>query len=257
MSGIDLDAAVREFEAARGRGEHFPAAWFDRLSLDDAFRVQLALIARRRDQPGQRRVGWKVGLTAKAIQEQFGVHEPVFGCLLAEGRKPSGHAFRAAELIKPGFENEVLIELGRDLPPGADRAAVAAAVATLAPALEIIETRGDFTRQLAVALADNAQQKAFVVGPTVRAGDVADLAAVTARVRVNGAEVASGTGAAVLGHPYNSVAWLAGKLAEFGEGLRAGDVIMSGSFTRQFPLAAGDRVETVFEGLGTVTTSVV
>jgi 2-keto-4-pentenoate hydratase len=256
MSAIDLDAAVREFEAARGRGEYFPAAWFDRLSLDDAFRIQLALIRRRRDQPGQRRVGWKVGLTAKAIQEQFRVHEPVFGCLLAEGRKPSGHGFRAGELIQPGFENEVLIELGRDLPPGADRAAVAGAVASLAPALEIIETRGDFSRQLAVALADNAQQNAFVAGAPVRPGDIGDLAAVTARVRINGGEVASGTGAAVLGHPYNSVAWLAGKLAEFGEGLRAGDVIMSGSFTRQFPLAAGDRVETAFEGLGSVTTSV-
>jgi 2-keto-4-pentenoate hydratase len=251
---IDLDAAVRDFDAARERGEHFPKAWFDRLSLDDAFRIQLARIARRDDRPGQRRVGWKVGLTAKAIQEQFRVHEPVFGCLLAEGRKPSGHVFHAAELIKPGFENEVLVELGRDVPPGADRATVAAAVATLAPALEIIETRGDFTAQLALALADNAQQKAFVAGTPVRAAEISDLAAVTARVRINGAEVATGTGAAVLGHPYESVAWLAGKLAQFGERLRAGDLIMSGSFTRQFPLAAGDTVETAFEGLGTVTT---
>jgi 2-keto-4-pentenoate hydratase len=76
-------------------------------------------------------------------------------------------------------------------------------------------------------------------------------------VRINGAEVATGTGDAVLGHPYNSVAWLAGKLAQFGEALRAGDVIMSGSFTRQFPLAAGDAVETVFDGLGSVTARVV
>jgi 2-keto-4-pentenoate hydratase len=254
---VDIEETVRAFDAARERGEYFPAAWFDKLSLDDAFRLQLARIRRRQDAPGQRRVGWKVGLTAQAIQQQFGVHEPVFGCLLAEGRKPSGQTFRAAELIKPGFENEVLIELGRDVPPGADRAAVAAAVATLAPALEIIETRGDFTRQLALALADNAQQKAFVVGTPVRATDVGDLTAVTARVRINGAEVATGTGDAVLGHPYNSVAWLAGKLAQFGEALRAGDVIMSGSFTRQFPLAAGDAVETVFDGLGSVTARVV
>jgi len=257
MGDIDIEAAVRDFEAARDRGEHFPAAWFDRLSLDDAFRVQLALIRRRSAQPRQRRIGWKVGLTAKAIQEQFGVHEPVFGCLLVEGRKPSGHVFRAAELIKPGFENELCIELGRDLPAGADSAAVAAAVASIAPALEIIETRGDFTRQLAVALADNAQQKAFVVGTKVRAADMPDLVRVTARVRINDEEVASGTGAAVLGHPFNSVAWLAGKLAAFGEALRAGDVVMSGSFTRQFPLAAGDRVETAFEGVGNVMASVV
>ncbi len=95
-----------------------------------------------------------------------------------------------------------------------------------------------------------------MVGTAVRAADLPDLVRVTARVRINDAEVASGTGAAVLGHPFNAVSWLAGKLAQFGEALRAGDVIMSGSFTRQFPLAAGDRVETTFEGIGAVTASV-
>jgi 2-keto-4-pentenoate hydratase len=256
MAGLDLDAAVRDFEAGRARGEFFPAAWFDRLSLDDAYRVQLALIERRRDQPGRRRVGWKVGLTAKAIQEQFHVHEPVFGCLLAEGRKPSGEGFRADALIKPGFENELCIGMARDLAPGADLATVAASVAWIAPALEIIETRGDFTRQLALALADNAQQKAFVVGTPVALAAAPDLPRVQARVLINGAEVARGTGDAVLGHPFHALAWLAGKLAEFGQRLAAGDVVMSGSFTRQFPLAAGDTVETMFDGIGTVTARV-
>jgi 2-keto-4-pentenoate hydratase len=60
-----------------------------------------------------------------------------------------------------------------------------------------------------------------------------------------------------LGHPYNSVAWLAAKLAQFGERVRAGDFIMSGSFTRQFPLAQGDRIDAAFAGVGTVSASVV
>jgi 2-keto-4-pentenoate hydratase len=77
------------------------------------------------------------------------------------------------------------------------------------------------------------------------------------RVRINGAEVAAATGDAVLGHPYNAVAWLASKLAQFGERVRAGDYIMSGSFTRQFPLARGDRIEAVFDGIGPVAASVV
>lgn len=252
MNPAEIAQAVEDFAAARTRGEHFPAAWHDRLSLDDAYRIQLALVQRHAAaDPACRRIGWKVGLTAVAIQQQFGVHEPVFGCLLAEGRLASGHVF-GTDLIKPGFENELCLVLERDVSPGATMDDVAGAVGAICPALEIIETRGDFTRQLALALADNAQQKAFVLGPPVSPHGL-DLAAVTARVDINGAEVASGRGDAVLGHPFNSIAWLAGKLTQFGERLRAGDVVMSGSFTRQFPLASGDRVETVFEGVGSVS----
>ena len=253
MNNSEIAAAVQEFAAARERGEYFPAAWADRLSLDDAYRIQLALIARRTD---VRRVGWKVGLTATAIQQQFGVHEPVFGCLLSDGRIDSGHVFRRDQLIEPGFENELCIVMARDLSPGATPDDVAAAVAHVHPAFEIIETRGDFTRQLALALADNAQQKAFVLGPAVERARLPALDKVTVRVRINAAEVAAADGSAVLGHPYNAVAWLAGKLAQFGEGVRAGDTIMSGSFTRQFPLAQGDRIEAAFAGIGTVAAGV-
>lgn len=80
---------------------------------------------------------------------------------------------------------------------------------------------------------------------------------VTVKVRSNGTEIATGDGSAVLGHPYNSVAWLAAKLAQFGERVKAGDYIMSGSFTRQFQLAKGDRIEADFAGIGRVTASVV
>src|ERR1700676_3643366 len=125
MDARELAAAVAEFEAARARGEYFPTAWFDRLSLDDSYRIQLALIERR----GTRRIGWKVGLTAPAIQQQFKVHEPAFGCLLADGRLEAGHVFRRDQLIEPGFENELCIVMGSDLPANATRDDVAAAVA--------------------------------------------------------------------------------------------------------------------------------
>ena len=254
MDDKEIAAAIGEFEAAQARGEYFPRAWFDRLSLDDAYRIQLALIDRR---AGARRVGWKVGLTARAIQQQFGVHEPVFGCLLADGRLDTGHVFRGDALIAPGFENELCIVMGRDLAPDATPADVAAAVARVHPAFEIIETRGDLTSQLALALADNAQQKAFVLGPVVDRAALPELDRVTVSVRINGSEAAAADGSAVLGHPYNSITWLAAKLAQFGERVKAGDYIMSGSFTRQFPLTAGDRIEAAFAGIGTVTASVV
>jgi 2-keto-4-pentenoate hydratase len=247
-----LHTVVDEFWAEAGRGVYFPPTWQDRLDLDDAYRIQLALVARRCT-AGVTHVGWKVGLTAKAIQEQFKVHEPVFGCLLSEGRIASGHTFRHDDLIKPGFENEICVVLGRDL-VGAKLGIqdVARAVDRCHPALEIIETRGDLTAQLALALADNAQQKYFVLGPAVRLADDLDLSAIGVRVSVNGAEVGAGRGEAVLGHPLRSVAWLAGKLAPYGRRLKAGDHVMTGSFTRQFPIARGDRIRTEFEHVGTV-----
>jgi 2-keto-4-pentenoate hydratase len=256
MDQSEIAAAVQEFEKARAQGEYFPRAWFDRLTLDDGYRILLALIGRRRGE-GTRRVGWKIGLTAPAIQQQFGVHEPVFACLLAEGLVNSDHVFRRDALIEPGFENELCVVLGRDLPANATRADVAASVARVHPAFEIIETRGDLSGQLALALTDNGQQKAFVLGDAVNRDALPELSAVTVQVRINGAEVTTAKGDAVLGHPYNSVAWLATKLAQFGERVRAGDYIMSGSFTRQFPLARGDRIEAVFDNIGTVAASVV
>ena len=238
------------------RGEYFPRPWFDRLTLDDAYRNLLALIGRRRD-AGASRVGWKIGLTAAAIRQQFGLHEPVFACLLAGSLVESGHVFRWDALIEPGFENELCIVLDRDLPADATRVDVAAAVARVHPAFEIIETRGDLSGQLALAIPDNGQQKAFVLGEAVSRDALPELGAVAVRVRINGAEVATATGDAVLGHPYDAVAWLASKLAQFGERVRAGDYIMSGSFTRQFPLGRGDRIEAVFDGIGAVDASVV
>lgn len=78
---INLTAAIDDFWIARMRGDFFPRAYFDRLTMDDAYRIQLALIDRR-VAAGERHIGWKVGLTAKAIQEQFSFHEPLFACIL-------------------------------------------------------------------------------------------------------------------------------------------------------------------------------
>jgi 2-keto-4-pentenoate hydratase len=256
MDAREIDAAAAQFEAARSRGEYFPGAWADRLEIDDAYRILLALIGRGRG-AGSRRIGWKIGLTATAIQEQFGLHEPVFACLLADGLVESGHAFHHEELIKPGFENELCIVLGRDLLANTTPCDVPAAVAAVHPAFEIIETRGDLSGQLALAIADNAQQRAFVLGPAVSGDALPELSAVRVRVRINDAEVDTAFGDAVLGHPFNSVAWLAAKLAQFGEQLRAGDYVMSGSFTRQFPLSRGDRITAMFEGIGEVSASFV
>ena len=83
---ISLATAIDDFWTARLRGEFFPQAYFDRLTMDEAYRIQLALIDRR-VAAGERHIGWKVGLTAKAIQEQFKFHEPLFACILETQRE--------------------------------------------------------------------------------------------------------------------------------------------------------------------------
>ncbi|GAC1333231.1 MAG: 2-keto-4-pentenoate hydratase [Beijerinckiaceae bacterium] len=246
---IDLASAVDDFWRARKRGEFFPPAYFDQLSLDDAYRIQLALIERR-VAGGERHIGWKVGLTAKAIQEQFGFYEPVFGCILET--QPTGHVFAPTELIRPGFETELCMRLTHGLDGAVSMEEVRAAIDVIHPSFEIIETRGDLVKQIAVALADNAQQRSVVIGAPVRLAPDLALDQIEARVQLNGQVVATGFGSAVLGNPLNSIAWLAGKLGAYGQRLRPGDVVMTGSFVRQFPLAPGDRAVAEFSGIGRV-----
>ena len=243
---------VDEFCAARARGEFFPDAYFDRLSVDDAYRIQLALIDRR-VAGGEQQIGWKVGLTARVIQEQFEFHEPVFGCVLEA--RPTRHIFGAHELIKPGFETELCVRLGRDFDGPAPAEEIREGVTALHPAFEVIETRGDLVNQIALALADNAQQRSVILGDARPIGDLR-LEHIEAQVVLNDQEIARGFGAAVLGSPLQSIAWLAGKLPKYGRKLRAGDIVMTGSFVRQFPLAPGDRARAIFSGVGEVEMSV-
>jgi 2-keto-4-pentenoate hydratase len=250
---IDLTRAIDDFWTARARGEFFPHAYCDRLTLDDAYRIQLALIERRIAE-GEHHIGWKVGLTARAIQEQFGFYEPVFGCILET--HPSGRVFSAAELIHPGFETELCIRLADGLEGEVSTQQLRDAIDVLHPSFEIIETRGDIVKQISLAVADNAQQRAVVLGKPVRFTPDMLLDEVEARVEINGREVATGLGSAVLGNPLNSVTWLAGKLGQYGQRLRPGDVVMTGSFVRQFPLLPGDTAMADFSGVGRVEVAI-
>jgi 2-keto-4-pentenoate hydratase len=250
---INLATAIDDFWIARMRGEFFPLAYFDRLAMDDAYRIQLALLDRR-VAAGERQIGWKVGLTAKAIQEQFRYHEPLFACILET--QPTGHVFGAAELIHPGFETELCVRLGRGLEGKVTLEQVRAAVDVIHPSFEIIETRGDPVNQMELVVADNGQQRSVVIGAPLPLAPNVDLTQVAARVQLNGREVATGLGSAVLGNPLHSIQWLAAKLGEYGRSLRPGDIIMTGSFVRQFPLHPGDVALAEFSGIGRVEVSI-
>ncbi len=253
----DPEAIADALWAEWHKGRHMPAEWMGRLSMDTAYRVQLALLDRF-TAIGELQAGWKVGLTAAAMRAQWNIHEPCFGFLLRSGHKPTGHRFRFPGIIAPGFENELCLRIGTRLAgPGVTLEQAVAAVSHAAPALEIVEKRGPFSEDIALAIADNAQQYAFVTGTEVALGAAnRALAESTVAVDINGSVVDRATGAEVMGGGgFLSVQWLANKLAEFGRALEPGQLIMSGSFTKQYPIARGDSITARFHPFGEVSAS--
>jgi 2-keto-4-pentenoate hydratase len=190
------------------------------------------------------------------IQRQFGMHEPVLGFLLESGHRDTGVLFQHRELIEPGFENELCLTVGLPLQgPDVTPAQARAAITAVQPAFEIIEGRGDFRADVSLGITDDEQQKAFVTGPSMPLPPGWEPTQTTVEVLINGRLVDHTVGSAETGHPVGAVTWLANKLAEFGRRIEAGHRIMSGSFTKQYPIARGDRIETRFTPFGAVRAS--
>jgi 2-keto-4-pentenoate hydratase len=252
---VSIEHAVETIWKTAQAGVYFPGELKGKLATHQGYETQLGVLARHLA-AGDAHVGWKVGLTSKATQDAVGLYEPAFGYLLAGGAKPNGTVFPTSS-IPCGFENELCLTVGKALQgPGVTLEQARASIAAVAPALEIIEMRGDLKGEFGLALADNLFHKAFVTGQVTRPlPDHVDLSKATVDVFVNGRHSERALGSEVLGHPAASVAWLANKLAEFGRRLEAGMQIMSGSITRIYPAKAGDAVEARFEPFGTVTAS--
>jgi 2-keto-4-pentenoate hydratase len=213
------------------------------LPLETAYRIQAAAVARR-IAAGARVVGYKAGATSKAIQEQAGVAEPDSGVLLDDRVLHTGSAVCRSALMQPRVEAELAFRLGSDL-SGPDIAVedARAAVTEVFLALEVIDTRfTDWQITIADSIADNASCAQVVTGPMVPLDPGLDLAAEPLVVSVNGTAVATGEGREVLGDPLHAVRWLAGRLHRFGEGLRAGQLVLAGAVHASLPLEAGSTV---------------
>ena len=238
------------------QGDCFPDAWKGKLDLEQAYRVQLGLLDGKLAH-GERQAGWKVGLTADTMREMFGGKEPVFGYLLESGSIVTGHTFEFSALRNAMVENEILVTMAQDLSgPDATVADARQAIAAIAPAFEIVELRGaDMRVDMPLAITDNVAQYAFVHGESIELLPDFDFGAIQADVRVNGEVFESVLGGDVMDNQVQTVAWLANALHRFGRQLQAGQLIMSGSFTKPVPVKAGDTIETRFSGVGTVKAS--
>ncbi len=228
------------------------------LELADAYAIQQYNVVRR-SAAGASLVGYKVGLTTAAAQRLVGVDHPDFGHLLDDMVHPGGAAVPAGRYCRPRIEPEICFRLARPLSgPGVSAQDVLAATGTVAPALEIVDSRiRDWRITLVDTVADNASSAGVVLGPWTPIEHVPDLAKVTVALFVDGACVDSGAGAAVLGHPAEAVAWLANSLATFGTSLEPGHLILPGSMTSAPFVTAGQKVEAVFSTLGAVSATFV
>lgn len=229
------------------------------MTMDDAYDVQAGFVGAKLA-AGGRQVGWKIGLTSKAMQSALGIATPDSGVLLADMVFDDGATIPADRFIQPRIEAELAFLMKAPLAgPGVTAWQVMAATAHVIPALEILDTRvvrvdpeTRAARTIVDTIADNAANAGIVTGGRAVAPGAVDLRWVGAIVSRNGEVEETGLGAGVLNDPARGVAWLANRLAIYGQRIEAGQVVLSGSFIRPVEARHGDTIHADFGPLGTV-----
>jgi len=201
------------------------------------------------------RVGYKIGCTSAVMQQYLNIPHPCGGGVFAKGVHHSGVSLRAKDFVRVGVECEIAARIERDLSP--TEAPFTAewmmeAIEAYLPAIEIVDDRYVKWETLGAPtlIADDFFAAGCVLGEPVARSAAPDLLQVIGRAVINGDEAGQGTGADVLGHPHTALAWLANHLAASGKGLRAGEIVLTGSLVKTVWLKAGDRVVVELEGLG-------
>ena len=237
------------------------------IGLANAYAVQHAILARRQGR-GERIAGVKLGFTSLAKARQMGVDDVIIGTITDAMRVDDGGRFDRRACIHPRIEPEVAYLLGADLDNAdldnadddtglSDDRALAAVIAGVAPALEIIDSRYlDFRFSLDDVVADNTSAAGFVIGPWVDPALAADIGNRGVGLEVNGQLVETGSTAAVLGHPHRAIAAARRLASAHGFALRAGMILLAGAATAAVPLPRRGFVEASIAGLGRVAVHV-
>lgn len=218
-----------------------------------AYQAQRAFVQSKLD-AGEKIVGYKLGLTSRNKQQAMGLDAPLYGRVTSGMIAAYGDPIRLDRFIHPRVESEIAFLLARDVEPPATVISVLAATELIFGAVDVLDSRYEsFKFTLSDVVSDNASAGAFYLGPIARRPDeIADLRLVGCNVIVGGDVTMTATGAAVMGHPAASVAWLANQLALEGETLKAGQLIFSGGVTAPVPVVAGAGVTFEFAGLGSI-----
>lgn len=262
LSSADIQSAAALLDAAeRTRVQTgLLSLRHPRMSMDDAYAVQAAWVEMK-IAAGRKVIGRKIGLTSKAMQQALSIDIPDSGILFDDMAFADGATIPADRFIQPRVEAEVAFVLKAPL-RGADVTVrdVLNATDYVIPSLEILDTRilriDPETRQartIVDTIADNAANAGIVTGGRWMHPDSVDLRWMGAIVSRNGSVEETGLGAGVLNHPALGIVWLAQRLALYGEGLDAGQIILSGSFIRPIEARHGDTITADFGSCGTVS----
>ena len=253
-------AAGALFRAERnGRQIGLLSRTYPGITLDDAYAVQAALVVLKRA-GGAKVIGWKIGLTSRAMQMALNIDTPDSGVLLDDMRFADGATVPAGRFIQPRVEAEIAFVMQADL-AGAQvtRDEVIAATGHVAPSLEILDTRilradpaTGTPRRIFDTVADNAANAGIVLGKQRHAVTAHDLRWTPVIVKRDGVVEETGLGAGVLDDPVTGILWLVRRLAAYGQGLSAGDIVLSGSFIRPIEAPPGSRFHADFGAFGQV-----
>jgi 2-oxopent-4-enoate/cis-2-oxohex-4-enoate hydratase len=244
--GDELYAALRDVQVIEPLSNRHPE-----LTIEDAYAIQQRMLSHRLA-AGEKVVGKKIGVTSKAVMDMLKVYQPDFGWLTDGMVYNEGQAIPAASLIQPKAEGEIAFLLKKTLKgPGVSAADVMAATEGVMACFEIVDSRiRDWKIKIQDTVADNASCGVFVLGDRLVDPKEVDLGTCGMVLEKNGEIVATGAGAAALGHPANAVAWLANTLGRLGIALEAGEVVLSGSLAAMVPVKAGDNLRVTIGGIG-------
>lgn len=230
------------------------------MTMDDAYAVQAAWVEKKRG-AGRRQIGWKIGLTSKAMQYALNIDIPDSGVLFDDMWFDDGATIPAGRFIQPRIEAEIAFVMKRDLSgPDCSVFDVLNATDYVTPALEILDTRilradpeTKKARTIVDTIADNAANAGIVIGGRQMRPDGVDMRWMGAIVSRNAEVEETGLGAGVLNHPARGVAWLANRLHRYGEGIGAGQIVLAGSFIRPVEARHGDTIVSDFGPFGTIS----
>lgn len=253
------EAAADLFEAEKtGQQIGLVSRRFPGLTLDGAYRIQDALVAHKLA-AGRWQIGWKIGLTSKAMQDALKIETPDSGVLFDDMLFYTGDTVEKGRFIQPRIEAEIAFIMGDDLGPAPTRDDVLAATEVVAPALEILDTRvhradpeSGALRVITDTISDNAANAAIVLGEARHAPDAFDMRWVGAIVSRDGIVEETGLGAGVLNDPPTGIIWLAERLATQGQTIQKGEIVLSGSFIRPLETWSGCKIKADFGPFGHV-----